>query len=255
MIVRTIATLLFVCLFFTGTAFAKPLVVLTETDFAPYSMVREGKPAGIDVDVFAEAANRVGIEYELEVVPWVTLLSRLQKGECDMAFSLFYVPERTTYASFVKAAPIHKSDYGLFTLVSRNIQRVDVRDLEHMTIGRPEEFSIGERFDDAEKAGKLKTISIPGEAEMVARLLSGKLDAFVGQIDVVQYVLKRMGMQSTVVQVDPTLEKERPAYLVVSNSVPDRERENLVSRFNKALTAIVQDGTYSKIARRYLLRF
>lgn len=234
---------------------AGPLVVLTDADFAPYSMKQGGKQVGIDVEVFREAARRAGVNYKLEPVPWDELVTRVKNGNCDLAFSMFHTPKRTTYASFITAAPMHTSDYSFFTLVSRGISRAGVEALANMTIGRPAGFSVGKTFDEAEKAGRLKTVGFTSDAKMVAALLRGRIDAFVGQIDVVQYTLRRMGMQSTVVQIEPVLKRNRPAFIVVPRTVTRPERLNIEARLGMALKSVHQDGTYREIARKYLLRF
>lgn len=236
-------------------AAAQPLVVLTDANFAPYSMKQGGKQVGIDVEVFREAARRAGLDFTLQPVPWATLVKRVREGRCDLAFSMFRTPKRTTFASFITAAPMHKSNYGLFTLVSRKIRRADAESLASMTIGRPSGFSIGKTFDEAEKAGALKTVGFASDAKMIAALLAGRIDAFAGQIDVVQYSLRQMGLQSTVVQIQPDLGRQRPAFMVVPRSQSKDQRLNLEARLGMAIRSIHQDGTYRKIARKYLLRF
>ncbi len=51
----------------SGTAFAEKLFVGTDTAFVPFEYKgKDGKYTGFDIDLWAEIAKRIGVEYELK---------------------------------------------------------------------------------------------------------------------------------------------------------------------------------------------
>jgi len=119
------------------------LLFVADADFAPYSMLTEGLPAGIDVDVLTEAAQRAGLVIDIQFKPWDELIEMVKKGECDGAFGLFRNPDREKYAMFMEAAPIHYSDYVLFTKVGSKFSFRTYDDLHGKTIGRIAGVTLG----------------------------------------------------------------------------------------------------------------
>ncbi len=238
-----------------GTALAAPLSFLSDRDFAPYSMMQDGKPAGIDVEVFSEACKRAGVEYSLELVPWDELLRRFKRGECQGAFSLFRTPEWEACAWFVDQAAMHYSDYALFTRVGSDLVFRSWEDLQGKRIGAAGGFALSEDFHDAWKKGIFTGRPYKGEAACVGALLKGEIDAFAGQVDSTHYHLSRMGMTSTVVSLPKMLRLQRPAHIAFSRAAKVKGMESIANRLGDALLSMYRDGTYNTIARRYLFRF
>ena len=175
------------------------LLFVADVDFAPYSMITEGQPAGIDVDVLAEAAKRAGFAIDIEFKPWDELIETLKKGECDGAFGLFKDPGREKYALFMDASPIHYSDYVLFTKVGSKFSFRSYADLNGKIIGRVAGITLGDEFEAAAVAGQMKVRNYPDLASALKGLLVNEINAFAGNIDVTYYRLKSMGMTSSIV--------------------------------------------------------
>ncbi len=239
----------------TGPAQAQPVLFVSDVDFAPYSMIIEGQPAGIDVDILVAAAKRAGIDIDIEFKPWDELVRMMKQGECDGAFSLFLSPEREKEALFLEAEPIHFSDYVLFTKVGADFDFTTYDDLSSKTIGRVAGTSLGSEFDAALAAGKLTVKEYPDLAASLRGLLTGEINAYAGNIDVTYYRLKAMGMTSSITYLPKKLVKQKPAYLAMSRASKYKDKERVIQGLERALAKMRKDGTYNKIARRYLLRY
>ena len=74
-----------------------PLRVGTDESLPPYSFVRDGKAAGIDVDMLHAAAKRLGLE--VEVIP---LPNRARLAE-DLRTALDALHRDGTYAKIVES--------------------------------------------------------------------------------------------------------------------------------------------------------
>ena len=56
----------------------------TETQFAPFDFLDNGKPAGLNYDLLAEVAKEMGVRIEFVALPWESVLPGLDVGKFDM---------------------------------------------------------------------------------------------------------------------------------------------------------------------------
>lgn len=234
---------------------AQDLLFVADVDFAPYSMIVEGQPAGIDVEVMAEAAKRAGFSVDLQFKPWDELIRMVETGECDGAFALFNSANRDKSVMFMEATPIHYSDYVLFTKVGTKFSFRTYEDLRGKVIGRAAGTNLGEDFAAALEQKVMTVKDYPDLSSALRGLLVGETDAYAGNIDVTYYRLKAMGMASSIVYLPKKLVTQRPAYMVMSRASKLEDKDRVVQGFERALDSMRRDGTYNQIARRYLLRF
>jgi len=243
-------------LLFASAARAEaPLRFVADKDFAPYSMVIDGVPTGIDVDVLTEAARRAGLSVDIQPRSLETVLATLRDGGCDGALSLFHSPGRERYALFLDATPIHYSDYVLFTKVGGRFPFTGYKDLAGKVIGVTAGLDLGPEFAAARAKGGMLVKEYRDQRAIIAGLLHGEIDAFAGNIDVTYYRLKAMGLTSSVVYLDRKLLTDKPSYVVFSRAAKRPDMNETVQALEKALDRMAKDGSYNTIARRYLLRF
>lgn len=253
---RTILCLVLMLLTLTALpALSDPLRVVGDRDFAPYSMMQGDKPAGIDVEMFQEAAKRTNIEYTLELLPWDELVQAVKSGSCDVAFSMFKASERSEYAIFADSSPMHTSDYVMFTRQNRTFTFNDWTDLMGKRIGVIRGFCFCEEFDQAAAQGKVEKVEFENDRAGLGGLLKRQVDGFIGQLDTSYYQINKMGLSSTIVYLPKIVREDRPAYMVVSRASAVEHKQQLADRLGMALKSMYRDGTYSTIARRYLFRF
>ncbi len=60
------------------------LRVGTETQFAPFDFLDNGKPAGLNYDLFADLGRDMGLKIEFVALPWESVLPGLEAGKFDM---------------------------------------------------------------------------------------------------------------------------------------------------------------------------
>lgn len=252
---RFLSALLLALAVLAGPAHARSLLFVSDVDFAPYSMIIDNEPAGIDVEFLVAAAQKTGVDVRIEFKPWKELVRMVSTGECDGAFSLFMTPERQKDTLFLEAAPMHYSDYVLFTKVGDQFDFDSYDQLEGKTIGRVAGTDLGGEFREALDAGKFKLKEYPDLASALRGLLVDEVNAYAGNIDVTYYRLKAMGMTSSITYLPKKLVKQKPAYLVLSKAAKIKDKEVLIQQLEVALDTMRKNGSYNKIARRYLLRY
>ena len=87
----------------SGTAFAEKLYVGTDTSFVPFEYKgKDGNYTGFDIDLWAEIAKRIGVEYELKPMDFNGLIPGLTTGNLDVALA----------AIFIKSAREEKIDFS-----------------------------------------------------------------------------------------------------------------------------------------------
>ena len=234
---------------------AEALTIVADNDFAPYSMMIEGQPAGIDVEVLTEAARRADIDLNIVLKPWEELVSMVKNGECDGAAALFRTPEREKYALFMDAVPVHLSDYVIFTKIGNTFVFKSCEDLRGKVIGVVTGISLGDEFEAAKADGIVQVRDYPEIIDAVRGLLDGEIDGFVGNIDVTYYQLKPMGMTSSIMYLPKKIVEDKPAYVVLSRGSALKDKAQVARRIEHALNQMKLDGTYNTIAKRYLFRF
>lgn len=256
---RTIASI--ICVFtilivpLAATAAERPLVFVADVDFAPYSMLIDGRPAGIDVEVLTEAARRAGLKVDIQFRQWDRLVKMVEKGECDGALSLFKNSDRERYAMFMEGKPIHYSDYVLFTRVGAKFPFGSYADLKGKKIGKIAGIELGAEFDKAASSGGMIVQEYQDITDAMRGLVTADIDAFAGNIDVTYWRLKEMGMTSSIVYLPQKLVEGKPSYLVISRASNIAEKAMIIQKLEFALDTMRKDGTYNAIAKRYLFRF
>lgn len=251
----TIFALALAVILFATPAQAREPRFVADVDFAPYSMITQGKASGIDVDIISEAAKRAGISIDLQFKTWDVLIKMVEEGECDGAFSLFHSPEREKKLMFMEAVPVHYSDYVLFTKVGDKFSFRSYDDLTGKVIGKIAGIDLGEEFLAARQQGKMTVNEYPDPPAALRALLMGEINAYAGNIDVTYARLKTMGMTSSIVYLPKKILEQKPAYLVMSRASDLENKEEVLQQLERALDQMRKDGTYNKIARRYLLRY
>lgn len=236
-------------------ALARNAIIVTNTDFAPYSMEQNGFPSGIDVDVIKKAAAISGIDVDVIFRPWDEMETMVANGECDGAISFFQTPEREKKFIFMKKAPVHFSDYVLFTKVGDKFSFRSYEDLADRIIGRVKDTDLGTEFRAAHESGIVQVKEYPDQAAAIRGLILGEIDAFAGNIDVTYYRLKDMGMTSSIVYLPKKIISKKPAYLVMSRTSTLENKEQIFRQLETAISRMWKDGSYNTIARKYLLRF
>lgn len=243
-------------LLLASTAWAgAPLRFVADADFAPYSMVVDGAPSGIDVDVLNEAARRAGIDIEIGMKPLKTALEMAGDGSCDGVVALFRSPERERYVLYLDGVPIHHSDYVLFAKVGNRFAFNSYDDLAGKVIGVAAGLDLGPEFAAARAKGDMIVKEYQDLRGIIAGLLGGEIDAFAGNIDVTYYRLKDMGLTSSVVYLPRKLLAGKPAFIVLSRASGLENKAQVAQALEGALGKMLKDGSYKTIARRYLLRF
>jgi ABC-type amino acid transport substrate-binding protein len=92
---------------------ARPLVIVAE-EYPPATMEDGGKVGGIDIEVAKAIFDRLGVPYEIKVMPWARSWELLKKGLADVGLHVSYTDDRAQYVHWPKNS-VWRADFVFFT--------------------------------------------------------------------------------------------------------------------------------------------
>lgn len=236
----------------TITAHAgQPLVFSTLDKFKPFVWQENGSAKGIDVDIVKELCNRADIELTLEIVPWKRVMHNVESGKTAGGFAAFKTPEREAFSIFLDA-PIHESTYNLFVKKGNRFTFDSVEDLFGKKIGNISGFKTGEAFDKAVVEGKITVEVLDDIGKNIKKLMTGRLDAIVGNQAQTLLKLKEMGLTGQVEFLPTPVRESRGAFLIISKAADIENKSGVIAVLNRHLKEMAADGTIQKINDKYL---
>jgi polar amino acid transport system substrate-binding protein len=172
---------------------AGTLVWCSSTDYAPFESTTTGGPAevgteavGLDIDIAAEVAKRLGVTSTIDPTEWDCLLSDLDAEECDLVISGMNSTfgGRAEQADFVDYLRIWTG----FLVASGNPKGIrTLEDLAGKSIavepGFSTEASLQAASDDLVTAGKPAieiVTTTKSDEEWAEELVAGRIDALAG---------------------------------------------------------------------------
>lgn len=207
--------------------------------FQPFSSTDvNGELVGLDADVAREIARRLGRAPVLVQTDFAGIQAGLQSGKYDLICgSMAITPSRLATMHF--SLPYYVSGAQVFAVEGTT-------SLEGIRIGVTE-ASTYESFirQHPEIFGRATVLRFGGEAESVAAMNSGKIDAFVSDRIVGSFYIERGGA-AQIVPLGDLLYRE------VIGIAARKGDAGLVRQVNVALLEIIQDGTYGRIYERWV---
>ena len=238
----TIRAVLVTMVFLLGAAAAsaQPLAIYTENN-PPASYTRDGKPAGMVVEIVREILRRLNQPDTIEIVPWARGYN-MALAHADVAlFSTTRLPQRERLFHWV--GPVYTQTWGFY---AREGSDIDINSLE----GAKKVGRIGTYRDDAKEQflkqnGFTNIVSANRNINNVRHLLRGDIDLWVSSDLNAHHIVKQAGVSpSRVVLAYPFRKVEN--YIVFSIET-DRVR---VDAWQKTLDEMKQDGTYQRIVEQ-----
>lgn len=222
-----------------GTAFAEKLYVGTDTAFVPFEYKgKDGKYTGFDIDLWAELAQRIGVEYELKPMDFNGLIPGLTTGNLDVALA----------AIFVKSSREKKIDFshpyfraGLKVMVQEG--NTDIKSPADLK-GKVVAVKLGTAtVEYVETLGAKKIVKFPNIDQAYLEVVTGGADAAMHDTPNVLYYIKEAG-NGKVKAVGPDVKAAQYGIAFPQGS-PLRDKVNI------ALLEMMEDGAYAKLYRKW----
>jgi len=225
-------------------AMAETLTMVTNASFPPYEFVEGDKVIGIDADIAAAVAAKMGYELEIVDMDFDALISAVQSGKADFTMAGMTVTEdRAMLVDFSESYATGKQ----VIIVKEDSTITSADDLfaegAMHTIG-VQLSTTGDLYTtwDLEENGLAVINRYPNGNEAVMALVNGKIDCVVIDNEPAKaYVAANAGLK--------VLETE---YITENYAAAFAKNSELVEPFNAALNELIADGTIAQIIGKYI---
>lgn len=212
------------------------LKVAYRTDDKPVSFLQNGKPTGFMVELMNAVASRMGLKVTYVSTTFAAMLPAVRNHQYDTAaFGVLVTPQRQAVVNFT--TPI---GYGQAQLVSRkNAPLATLKDAAGKTVA----ITTGSALIPLLKkiAPKVSIKEFPNIASSTNALVAGQVDGlFTGNATAERVIVQHPELTAT-----ETVESN-------ANGIPiAKDRPELLAAIDKALAAVMTDGTYGKLFAKW----
>src|SRR5258706_9503711 len=139
------------------------MIVATEDNYPPFEFIQDGKPVGLDHDLFQLLKKYAPFEVRQEILPWQGLLAGVVSGQFDVALSAATISEQRAQ-QLLFAMPIAEATH--YYMKRKGDARIQsVKDLSGLSLGTQQGSSIHQRLPEVDAllqktGGKLGKVSL-----------------------------------------------------------------------------------------------
>jgi polar amino acid transport system substrate-binding protein len=213
------------------------IVIATEGGFVPFNFFQGPKLTGFEVDIADAIAAKMGVKPEWKAISFDALLAGLQQDRWDMVIASHGITEER--AKSVTFADPHYCSGGVIVAKEPSIRAA--KDLKGRTVSVQTGTTYLEHVRQIEGVKEVK--NYPQDADARAALAAGRVDAWVTDKFTAKQALD--ANPGSGMKMGDFIFVERIAAAVRKGNAP------LAAEINKALAAIMADGTYEKISKKW----
>lgn len=211
------------------------LTVALCPDFPPFDTLDGETPSGFDAGIARELANRLGLQLNIETVPFDELVQGVHDDTYDVAISALSInPSRSELVDF--SSPYYLVDQAI--VCKKGVYK-KVSELKGKRIAAQAETT---GYDYAKANVSEGVVAYETAAECFAALESGEVAAVVVDEPAATYLMKSAYPNCATLETEATCEK----YAVAVN----KSNRALTDAINEALDQMDKDGTLSALQKQ-----
>ena len=215
------------------------LVIGTEGTYPPFTFHdASGELTGFDVEIAREVAERLGVEAEFLETQWDAMFAGLDAGRFDMVANQVGInPERQESYEF---SDPYITSTAVLVVAEDN---TDIKTFEDLD-GKLSAQSLTSNYAETATSYGAELEGVEGFNQAIELLNSGRVDATVNDnLTVLDFLKERPDAKVKV--VDESGDAAQSALLFRKDSGA------IVDEANKALAAMIEDGTYDEISEKW----
>lgn len=245
---KSFYTLLLVCSLAANSTFLvaeeAPLLRVTGSLWSPY-LDQTLENNGLAADLVRTALTRAGYRIDPKAEPWSRALRGTALGVYDVVAAIWQTPERAE--DLVFSDPYLLNDIIFLARASSAAGFNELDDLIGFRIGIVTDFAYGGGFDTHAGLTRIENNHL---IQNLLLLRKGSLDVIVGDKWSIYHEISRyMPNDIDTFRLLPKPLIRRALRMAVSKENTDATE--ILSNFNKAITAMREDGSYSEIVQRH----
>jgi polar amino acid transport system substrate-binding protein len=221
---------------------AAEMSIITE-EVASFNYTENGKLTGVTTGVVREIARRLGIDCNIEVLPWARGYQRLRSEPNVALFTTARTPERK--ALFHWVGPLYVSSMAFYA------RSDDPRRIDSLDAARQVESIATYKDDSAEQIlkslGFTNLDSSNSPLSNVRKLASGRVDLWFFHSLIAPAVAREAGIEPGAIRAVHTYRKNYFYIAISKTTAPEVVRE-----WQATLDAMKADGTFRWLTRKWL---
>ncbi len=222
-------------------------------DDAPYTFrSKDGSIRGIYADLVQEALERLECKTQFVEMPWARALVELEAGRLDILPGALKTAERERFAYFSRA--VNRSPNVLFigTAASKRFQIAALKDLlsTDFRLGAQIKVSYGPDYDTlmANEAFARKVTFISDRRGAWRMIAADRIDGLIADETTGRIEIHELGLDQAIAKSSVVVSNEA-SMVALSKATIDPD---FVTRFNRAIETMLEDGSYVRIIERYI---
>ncbi len=250
---KALVLITFLALICAPAAFGETLKLAGVENVSPLIYIENGQMKGLDYDIWMELSKRLGVQADIQLLPFKRLWSYLQTGELDGTLQIYYNADRENEIIYSKT-PMHWSAH--YILVRKadlpKYKSGNLEDLYGKTVGKNAGFFVTKEFEEAVKAGKI-TVDEQASSELnLKKLAAGRIDCYVSNLHSAMWAVKQLGLQDQIVPLpQPFAEKKGTFFAISKKSKNIADKEGFMAKVNDELAKMHADGTIDRLWEKY----
>lgn len=233
-----------------GTRAAETLEVGIDLTYPPYDMLKDGKPAGFDVELVDQLAEKLDVKPVYRDTRFAQIIAGVKAGRYDMVASTLYISaERAEQVDFV---PYFQTGNSIIVKAG-GAPLATPEDLCGKKVSVVTATVIAKKMRGAEsaackKAGKgaIQVKEYPTDPEASQALLAGQVDAQMTDAAVAKTAVDSAGDRLE-------LSSNELVYPVAVGLGVKKGNDKLKDAIEKALEELQSSGSYDKLLEAYNL--
>ncbi len=233
------------CVSLSATAQERKVMRVGFEDYLPSASIKYGKAIGVDVELVVAAMKAVGVEVQFDMFPWSRCLHLLDYNQLDAVIPMVYSKERDEKYTLGSSLRTRGNVVVLSKHVSRDVRTL--RDLDGMTIGVGQGYTISKEFDEANNFRK-ESVTTSGETYefLLRKVATGRNDGVVIDTSVVSAMARKLSIENDVKM--SSLRFPKASHVGFSKNNPFHPL------FERGFKSIQDNGVYRKILDQWDLQ-
>lgn len=227
--------------------------ITIESDYwYPYNGAPGATNEGYVIELLREIAAEQGDRIDYRLMDWDNSLARSLSGSVDCAVGGF-VDEVPDHANTSQSWGL--SETVLFGHAERLPRVRSLQDLRGLRVGAVVGYEYGEDIDTMLEDPQVEVVRVQSSRQafphLVMRLVTGKIDVALSDLNVGTAAVKELGLSDRIVLVNDNLAEAEGIYVSCSPSARGRA---LVARFDEGLSKARANGRLATLLAKYGLR-
>lgn len=208
----------------------------------PYNFIKNGRVQGLSVDVANELATRLGMQLEIDVVPWTRALLTAQNQPAVMVFTVAKTAEREKHYYWI--GPITHSEEWLYKLKRRT-------EIEVKTLEDARRYLVGDEASNASipsfaKLG-IKVDTAPSMVSNCKKFKLGRVDLIPFDPDGVAAFANECGLTFEELEKTVRINRDTALYFAFGKTTSPE----FIKRVERVFNEMVNDKSLNKFNRQW----